>query len=440
MNACAPEDIQRRVDPRVNRIRMLVLSADSAFAEAIAACCCTLAMSVRHARDTTEAADALALGEAEMAILDADLGADRMVHFIVRLRIELCADWVPLIVAGDTLRLRPLLRRDTPGMVDHVIAKPLEHEQLHEALVAARRTVSLHRAFSSTLDRVSEAVVVIDESGRIRNFNAAAERLFQWQSSEVLGSNVSRLMPDRRRHEHDGYIVRYQCTGDARVIGSGRIETGQRRDGSQFPMHLTVSDISDSYGTRFVGVIRDLTRDREAEDLRQRALYDALTGLSNQAHAQEQLRAACETARDGGEGFALIYLDLDRFKPVNDTYGHAIGDQVLKTVSRRLRHALSERDLVARIGGDEFIALLRGITRSAQAEAVVRRLDGSATLPIVAGPHTVSVGMSAGIAVYGIDGTTPESLLHAADKAMYARKRMGVHKSSDRLDRAPGSG
>lgn len=424
MNDRAPRVLCSAADSRHNPVRLLVLTGDSVLADAIARCCFALELSVQQVLDVEHAADLLAHGDAEMAVVDGQLGLDRLAHFLRELRIGRCADWVPVLVAGDVERLRPWLRQETPGMVDHVIARPLRHDDLHDALVAARRTVSLHRAFDSTLDRVSEAVIVIDESGRTRSFNAAAERLFQWRSSEILGTNVSRLMPDRQRREHDGHIARYQCTGQAHVIGTGRIETGQRRDGSQFPMHLTVSDISDSYGTRFVGVIRDLTLAREAETMRQRALHDTLTGLPNHANAQEQLRAACEAANAGGERFAVLYLDLDRFKPVNDTHGHAVGDQVLQAVAGRLRHGLSERDLVARMGGDEFMVLLRGIERSAQVESVARRLQDAVTRPVVVGEHRLLVGLSAGAAVHGIDGTTPESLLHAADTAMYAAKRV----------------
>ena len=239
---------------------------------------------------------------------------------------------------------------------------------------------------------------MIDESGRVRSVNAAAQRLFGWAAGELRGASVNRLMPEHHQHAHDGYLARYQSTGVAHVIGRGRVEAGQRRDGSRFPMHLTVSDISDSQATRFVGVIRDLTSDREAEDLRQRAWHDALTGLPNRAQALEQLHAACARRSQGGEGFALVYLDLDGFKPVNDLHGHAVGDEVLKTVARRLRHGLNQQDLVARMGGDEFLVLLRGVERAAQAEAVARRLQESVGQAIVVGSQALSVGTSTGVA------------------------------------------
>lgn len=407
-------------------IRLLVVSVDASFVDAVTTCCCTLTMSVRPTRDLNEAATSLVLGESELAILDAGIGLQKVIGFVNRLRLELCADWVPLIVAGEPGRIRPSLWQTAPGMIDGVIGKPLVHDELHERLVAARRAVSLRRAFESTLDRVSEAVVVIDEGGRVRTFNAAAQHLFQWKASDMLGASVDRLMPDRVRSEHGGYVARYQSTGQAHVIGKGRIETGQRRDGSQFPMHLTVSDISDANGTRFVGVVRDLTRDREAEDLRQRALSDPLTGLANAAHAHEQLRDACNRADGAGAGIAVIYIDLDRFKPVNDEHGHAVGDKVLKTVAHRMTHNVGSGDLVARMGGDEFLVVLRDVSRSVTAEAVARRLQASITQPIVVGSRTVTIGASAGVAVHGIDGTSPESLLQAADQAMYERKRRGT--------------
>ncbi|MBX3600504.1 MAG: GGDEF domain-containing protein [Rubrivivax sp.] len=404
-------------------IRLLVLGTDASLADAVAACCCALAMDVQAASDPQAAAQALTFEQAEMVLVDGQLGPDAVVGFVRRLRMELCVDWAPVLVAGDVARLRPLLREAAPGLVDHVITKPLQHEELHERLAASRRTVSLARAYGSTLDRVSEAVVVIDESGRVRSVNAVAQRLFGWEAGELRGASVNRLMPPRHRHAHDGYLARYQSTGVAHVIGRGRVEAGQRRDGSQFPMHLTVSDISDPQATRFVGVIRDLTSDREAEDLRQRAWHDALTGLPNRAQVLEQLHAACARRAQGGEGFALVYLDLDGFKPVNDGHGHAVGDEVLRTVARRLRHGLNHEDLVARMGGDEFLVLLRGVTRAAQAEGVTRRLQAAVGQPIVVDGRAVSVGASLGIAVHGLDGDTPQALLQSADQAMYAQKR-----------------
>jgi diguanylate cyclase (GGDEF)-like protein/PAS domain S-box-containing protein len=412
-----------QIDSRHNPIRLLVVSADDALAALLEGCCCTLEMAVRVIRDIREAAELFVLGEVEMAFVDEAIGVDEIAAFLHRLRDELCVDWAPVVVVGDPVRLRPALREAAPGMVDHVLRKPIDHDEMHERIVASRRLVSLQRAFRSTLDRVGEAVIVSDGGGRIHTFNAAAQRLFQWQDSEIRGANLSRLMPPRQRQAHDGYLAQYHATGQTRVIGKGRVESGLRRDGTQFPMHLTVNDISDSYGVRFVGVIRDLTQDQEREDLRVRALHDALTTLPNHAYADQRLRLACDEARLGGEAFALIYLDLDRFKPINDTLGHQAGDEVLRAVARRLRHAVNEKDFVARLGGDEFLLLLFDIAEVAQARSVVDRLMSSLRRPVTIGKTAVEVGASAGIALFGQDGTEAQGLLQVADQAMYVHKR-----------------
>lgn len=389
-------------------------------------------MTVRHTRDTLDAFRALALGPAAIALVDADLGAHRVLDFVVRLRVDHGIEWAPLIVAGRDAHLSQNMRRLAPGAVDQVIAKPLLNDELQDALLAGRRVVSLHRMFESTLNRVSEAVVVIDEGGRIRGINGTAERLFQWPSRDVLGTDIARLLPALQRQEHDGRTARSSHFARARAVDMGRIDSGLRRDGSRLPLHLAVSDISDSMGTRFVVVMRDLSGGQAAENMRQQSMHDTLTGLPNHVLALEQLHGACDAARDEGEGLALIAIDIDQFRPINDTYGHAAGDTVLKSFARRLRHGLSKSDVVARMGGDEFLVLLRGIRRAAHAESALRRLEASLAQPFVAGAHKVAVGISAGLAVYGVDGTTPESLLLAVEGAMQARKRVKAVRNTGR--------
>lgn len=409
-------------DHRSPPIRLLICG-DGTLAEAIDGCCNALQMRVLTAADLDEATERIVLRDAEIVIVDASLGIDRLVSFAQRLRGPLCVDWVPLIAAGDPARLRAALAEGAAGMVDHIVRKPFDFDELRERVAAARRVVSLSRAFRSTLDRVSEAVIVIDDAGRVHAYNAAAQRMFQWEDAEMRGASVSRLMPAAHAGAHDEYIGRYRHSGRARVIGRGRVESGLRRDGSQFPMHLTVSDISDSTGVRFVGVIRDLTDEQEREALRVRALHDSLTTLPNRAYAQQRLRLACDEAGAGGDRFAVVYFDLDRFKPINDQFGHSFGDEVLRVFARRARHALAEHDFVARLGGDEFLAILFGVGDRAQADAVVERVLALLRLPVTIDATTVRVDASAGIAIHGEDGASPGALLQAADSAMYARKR-----------------
>lgn len=361
--------------------QVVLLSADVRAADTITACCRTLAMAVRHTRDSLDAFRSLALGPAAIALVDGDLGAHRVVDFVVRLRVDHGLEWVPLIVAGRDAHLSRNLRHVAPGHVDHVIAKPLLPDELQEALLACRRVVSLHHMFESALNRVSEVVIVIDEGGRIRVFSGAAERMFQWTSRDVLGTDIARLLPALHRLDRGSRTPRCPSRGRAHAVDMGRIESGKRRDGSQFPVHLTVSDASDAMGIRFVGIVRDLSGGQAAESMRQQCMHDMLTGLPSHALALEQLDGACKKACDAGVGLALIAFDIDQFKPVNERFGHAAGDTLLKSVAGRLRHGLGEGDLVARMGGDELLLLAVEQAVQARKSAKAGRSDGRSVAP-----------------------------------------------------------
>ncbi len=419
----APCLTQRANETRRLPIRALVVGPGSALAEAIDGCCCALEMQLRALTDVDAACRVLARGEAELLLLDAALGDTALVALVHRVRTELCIDGVPIVVGGDARRLRAVLHERAPGLVDRVLDVPFEHDELRECLAACRRIVALQRGWHAALDHVSEAVIVVDEVGRIHTFNAAAQQLFQWSTDELRGRHLRQLMPTPHRERHDVYLQRYLDGGEPRVIGRGRVEEGLRRDGSRFLMHLNVDDISDSIGVRFIGVIRDLTSERERDELRERALHDPLTSLPNRAHALLRLHQACGSAAAHGPPFALLYLDLDRFKPVNDTLGHPAGDAVLVAVAQRLRRALPADDFVARLGGDEFLVLLIGVDAPAQARAAADRLRAALAQPVVVDGHAVTVDASVGVALWSADGRDADALLAAADRAMYRVKR-----------------
>lgn len=407
--------------------QLLLVSADAGMAEATASVAHTLGMASGQARDTIEAVHAIASGLVELVIVDADLGVDCTATLVARFRSGPEADWAPLIVACRESHQRQALLARSPGLVDRTIVKPLLHDELLDSLAAARRMASLRRTLQNALDQVSEAVVVTDGDGRIRTCNSAAERCFQWKRQELLGANVSRLVPEHQRQEHDGHIARFHSTGKARSLGTGRFDAGQRRDGSRFGMHITVTDIGDASGTRFVGVVRALAPDADDAHLNGRAWRDALTGLATSSQAMDQLQQACTAvmaqAGQGNAALAVVCLDIDQLKSLNAAHGHAIGDLVIKALAQRLRHGLGEQDLVARREGGGFLVLLRGIRRAVHAEVAVQRMRSSLTQPVAAGPRMVAVDISAGLAVHGVDGTTPQQLLDAAGQALQAQKQ-----------------
>ena len=321
-------------------------------------------------------------GEADLAFVDQSISAEAPIELARRLRHTHCLDWTPIVAIGDRIDLQSSLGTDGIGLIDALLATPLDRDELIAQTRATRRLMGLRRAYRSTLGRVSEAAIVVDGRGRVHEWNAAAQRLFQWAAGDMLGQSISRLMPQERAVVHDEYVGRYLRTGQGRVIGA----------------------------------------DHERAELRHRAAHDALSALPNRACALEELRCRCEQSARDGAVFAIAYLDLDRFKPINDNFGHRVGDDVLKVVARRLRNALGEQDFVARLGGDEFLLVVDGIDDRPHALRVVERARAATTRPIAVDGHSLRVGVTAGIAIWGEDAKEPETLLQLADRAMYRAK------------------
>lgn len=367
-----------------------------------------------HERYATQQPDAL--------IVDLDLGDDVAADALTLLRDRLCNDWIPVILLCGNVADGERLARRLPGSFDFQIVKPLTEAALRERRVALRRMIALRRVSRSALDRVSEAVIVIDERGTVRSFNGAAVQLFGWTADQVIGRNVSVLVPAAHRQHHDRYIRDYRRTGVAKVIGIGRVETAVRRDGSEFPMLLTVADISDGSARRFVGVVRDLSVLQQRDELQQMIHHDALTGLPNRAHAQQTLAQAMQRQAAGGDGYSLLFCDVDGFKQINDSCGHRVGDEVLKAVAARLRHAVQEHDFVARFAGDEFLVVLHGVADTACAGRIAARIADAVSQPVCVGDLRVAVSVSIGASA-ARDDESAAAVLDRADQRMYDTKR-----------------
>ena len=177
---------------------------------------------------------------------------------------------------------------------------------------------------------------------------------------------------------------------------------------------------------RMIGTVSDINvRRRSEERVRFMALHDPLTELANRAHFDERLHFALANARRYIEPIGLILLDLDRFKAVNDVHGHAVGDQLLQTVARRLKACVRETDTAGRIGGDEFVVLLTGPLTRESAQRVSEKIYTQISQPMDLGGLRVEITCSLGLALYPEDGTDEKALAKAADDAMYRNKRAG---------------
>jgi diguanylate cyclase (GGDEF)-like protein/PAS domain S-box-containing protein len=292
-------------------------------------------------------------------------------------------------------------------------------------VTGTRRAERDRRVASEVLRSMAEAVAVFDDDFRFISVNPAFTRMTGYSEADVIGEST-RLI-DSRQHDASVYArMREDLMRDGRWSG----ELWQRRnDGSEFLCWLQASVVLDTAGQRghWVAVLSDITDQKRAEqELRYLANYDTLTGLPNRALLLERLSRAIARARRQETRIAVLFLDLDRFKDINDSLGHAAGDAILRATAGRLQHAVGASHTVARLGGDEFTVVMEHVDSSAEAEDLARALLIAFESPLDAGDlRDVIISPSIGIALYPDDADTPSDLLKHADTAMYQAKALG---------------
>jgi diguanylate cyclase (GGDEF)-like protein/PAS domain S-box-containing protein len=280
--------------------------------------------------------------------------------------------------------------------------------------------------YRAVFDGSPLAVLKLQEGGEILDANPAAERLLDYEGG-VRGRVLRSLLVDPAV---DGPRIRMAVTAlidepaGAHATWTMRVRRG---DGSSFWSSMNTSIAKDVDGATWFGIttIEDVTSELAEEDrLRFRALHDPLTGLPNRDLLNEGLRRALARAARGGTKVAVMFLDLDGFKDVNDRMGHAVGDELLRALAQRLESSARGGDIVARLGGDEFVIVVEDVRNDEQAEASVVRFLGEVRRPVVLAGAKVILDASVGLVVAGL-GDTPDEILRRADSAMYEAKRSG---------------
>jgi diguanylate cyclase (GGDEF)-like protein/PAS domain S-box-containing protein len=346
---------------------------------------------------------------------------------VKRIKAIPTVNWVPVIVITGLDAEEDIFDGFMAGADDYML-KPIKPMTLDIRIRSMMRIAAIQRSTSAVIDSVIEGIVQIDCTGRIGRFNKAAESIFGYVEAEVLGKNVNMLMPPPYKQAHDDYIAHFVTTGQPKVIGIGRIVTGLRKNGDVFPMHLGVTEAATPDGKFFIGLVRDMTvEERMQRQIEYMATHDALTGLPNRNECWKRLeeRYALRNDRHGPANCSVFYCDLDGFKQINDNYGHAAGDSVLKQTTRRMKEVLFVRDFIARIGGDEFIAIVDGVLDDKHATELAQRMIEVVSQPIVTPEGLHLVGVSIGIAHSRQHPESVEALVNAADSAMYVVKRAG---------------
>jgi diguanylate cyclase (GGDEF)-like protein/PAS domain S-box-containing protein len=314
--------------------------------------------------------------------------------------------------------------RDTEGNVIGIYAV---HTDIHDQ---KRNEEALRRAnwmLSSHISNTPLAVMEWDRQFRLVRWSPQAENIFGWSADEVRGIELADnvLLHESDREAVAGLLARLTGGEEPRATGLTR---NHRKNGETIWCEWYHSALLDDHGeiVSILSFVQDVSARVQAEErLQYLATRDALTGLPNRLLLHERLAQAIAHAKRAGRRVGMLFIDLDRFKNVNDTLGHRIGDELLKHVSHALGGALRETDLLARLGGDEFMVIVEDFDDPAVLARIAKKLCDAVAHPVRIEDHEIFVTSSIGIAVYPDDSDDPEELLKHADVAMYRSKELG---------------
>lgn len=309
--------------------------------------------------------------------------------------------------------------RDDHGVVSRMIGTrrdvTTQQESAEQLRLAAR-----------VFDTATEAIVVLDHMFRSLKVNSVFERITGYSQDEVIGRTLAELgRPEEIRSQYAKIATALARDG----IWQGEI-IEQRKNGERYPEWLQMSAVRDDHGrvTHYVAIFSDLTSRHEAEEkLRYLSNYDRLTGLANRSLFRDRLHTAISAARQRRGKVALMYMDLDRFKQINDTLGHEIGDKLLYAAATRLMSLDIPADTISRIGGDEFTIILEDYQDQAQLEQLATRIIESIRAPFYIDDHELLLGVSIGISLFPEHAKEMQILINHADIAVNQAKRLGGH-------------
>ena len=378
--------------------------------------------------------DRLQRGQSTAVILDLSLPDSQGIEAFDR--VSAAAPRVPILILSGPEEEEAAKRAVQHGAQDYLPRDRLDSYTLPRAVqsvialkIAAEALVGNRERAEVTLNSIGDAVLSTDIEGKITYLNAVAERMTGWGREEAYGRPLGEVFRviDKNTGETARDPLEFALQQD-RTVGLTTNTMLVRRDGLESAIEDSAAPIRDREGRVVGGVIvfRDVG---EAQALARRMSYvaqhDVLTELPNRMLLNDRLSQAMGMAQRHHKKLAVLFVDLDRFKAVNDSLGHATGDAVLQSVAKRLREALRDTDTVSRQGGDEFVILLPEINTAQDADRVAKKLLATLAEPQMAGGSAVPVTASIGISVYPEHGQDAESLVHCADMAMYEAKRSG---------------
>lgn len=302
----------------------------------------------------------------------------------------------------------------------------IEVQNITEYKRASEAVRDREHRLKSILNTVTEGILTFGSDGVIQTFNPAAEKTFGCSSQDAIGKHLECLMSEQTKQTYCEFLKRRILTGKSVMMGKLWEIEGYHSEKGSFPMEMTVTKLQVGSEEIYTAVFRDITERKQSEErIRHLAHHDSLTGLPNRHLFQDRLNHAIKVAKRYDKALVVMFVDLDKFKPINDTLGHEAGDFVLQEIARRFRKIVRDSDTVARIGGDEFVILLEELDTSDPGPMVAEKILESMEEPILAGGRKCHLGASIGISRFPVDAMESDDLMRCADEAMYAVKTAG---------------
>jgi len=348
----------------------------------------------------------------ELFILEKMLAGEKVDHFDT---VRLHKDGSPVNVS---VTISPI--RDKQGTIIGAskIARDITLQKISEANFKLTSSVFTH---------TSEGIAITDSHGVIIEVNPALTCISGYSREELIGQTYAFFRSSRQ-----GPDIEKEILTNLLLSGHARSEIWSRRkDGESYTGLLTISAVNDASGHthKFIALFTDITSLRkQQEKLEHITNFDALTDLPNRLLLSDRLRQAMRMSKRSGKNLAVLYLDLDGFKLINDEHGHEVGDALLVALSQRMSSTLREVDTLARMGGDEFVAVLVDIAGSGELDFLVGKILKACADPIVIGDHVVQVSASIGVTLFPSDEVDEDQLIRHADFAMYEAKQSGKNK------------
>lgn len=330
---------------------------------------------------------------------------------------------VPLWQGGKVVGIMNLYAGDR-NFFDEEVAELVKKivDQLSFALDFIEKEEELNR-FSLAIEQTSDWVLITDENGIVQYANPAVEEITGYKRTEIIGKRPNLFKSGK--HSERFYKTLWETILSGKTFRS--VFINRRKDGRLFYIDQTITPIKDVEGNivGFVATGKDITQERELEErLNYFAYYDPVTELPNRSNFMERLAFYAARTKMSGKGFAVLIVDVNRFKYINDTYGYHVGDNILKEIGRRIRESLRPGDVVARMGSDEFGITLIDLARKEDIPRVISKVLSSMEEPFSINGEELRITVSIGVAVFPDDGEDPEELVRKAELALaHAKER-----------------